>query len=188
MQPDNYSIEAFVSDLRRIVREHDDEAAILSAASPLAQRIAASSSWRNARHYNADPAQGFGATVLHVEPDQSLLVVAASWLPDRGAPPHDHGTWAVIVGVDGAEENTLWERVDDSTRPGYAEIRTLRIEDCAPGSVLTMPSGSIHSVVNRSARTTLSFHVYGMHVNRTERFQYDVGARTATPLKITTQE
>jgi hypothetical protein len=32
---------------------------------------------------------------------RSLWVVAASWLPGRGAPPHDHGTCAIIVGVDG---------------------------------------------------------------------------------------
>ena len=43
--------------------------------------------------------------VLHEESDHRLAVFAVSWLPGRGVPPHDHGTWAIVVGVDGPEKN-----------------------------------------------------------------------------------
>jgi predicted metal-dependent enzyme (double-stranded beta helix superfamily) len=32
---------------------------------------------------------------------------------------------------------------------------------------------SIHSVVNEAAAVTVSLHVYGKHVNHTERSQFD---------------
>ena len=50
-----------------------------------------------------------------------------------------------------------------------------------------MPAGVIHSVVNETDRTTLSFHVYGKHVNHTKRSQYDPDKRIETPFKVTTQ-
>lgn len=187
MSEDRYTMQTFVADLRRITSETASEHEILARVAPLAKRAALSETWRNERMYRADPAQGFGATVLNEEPDHSLLVVAASWLPGRGAPPHDHGTWAIIIGVDGPERNIFWERVDDRSRPGYAEVRKTGDKVCDVGDVLAMPAGMIHSVVNETDRTTLSFHVYGKHFNHTNRSQYDPDKRTETPLKVKTQ-
>ena len=39
---------------------------------------------------------------------------------------------------------------------------------------------SIHSVVNETARVTLSLHVYGKHVNYTTRSQFDPRLETET--------
>ena len=168
MREDRYTMQQFVADLRQITSETTNEREILAKVSPLAKRAALSDTWRTERMYKADPDQGFGATVLHEDPDHSLLVVAASWLPGRGAPPHDHGTWAIVIGVDGPERNILWERVDDRSRPGYAEVRKIGDTVCEVGHVLVMPKGAIHSVLNETERTTLSFHVYGMHFNHTK--------------------
>ena len=45
-----------------------------------------------------------------------------------------------------------------------------------------MPAGNIHSVVNETSAVTVSLHTYGMHVNHTDRAQFDPEAKTATPL------
>lgn len=74
--------------------------------------------WLTDRHYEADPVQGFGSHVLHQTDDESPFVTVVSWLPGRGDPPHNHGSWAVVVGVDGVETNTFWRRLDPGTRPG----------------------------------------------------------------------
>jgi hypothetical protein len=39
-------------------------------------------------------------------------------------------------------------------------------------------------VHNESERVTLSLHVYGKHVNHTERSQFDPARRTETAFKI----
>jgi predicted metal-dependent enzyme (double-stranded beta helix superfamily) len=187
MKTDAYALQEFISDLRRITSEVSDEATILSRVAPLAKRAALSKSWLTAELYSADQDQGYGVNVLHVESDNTLFVVALSWLAGRGASPHDHGTWAIIVGVDGPERNIFWEREDDRTRPGYAELKKIGEKICDEGDVVALPAGAIHEVQNETSRTTLSFHVYGRHLNHTGRSRFDPKNRTEMPLIVKTQ-
>jgi predicted metal-dependent enzyme (double-stranded beta helix superfamily) len=181
---ERYTLDQFVADLRRTSAECRDEREILSRVRRLAPRLALAEGWVQRKYYDADSEQGFGVHVLHEEPDHTLAVFAVSWLPSRGTPAHDHGTWAVIVGVDGAEKNVFWERADERTRPGYAELRKIGEKVADRGDVVAMPAGAIHSVVNESDRVTLSLHVYGKHVNHTERSQFDPAQHTETTFKV----
>jgi predicted metal-dependent enzyme (double-stranded beta helix superfamily) len=184
MDDSTYTMERFVTDLRRLTSEHRDEQRLLAALQPLVQRVALSRTWLERRHYDVDAGQGFGIHMLHEEPDHSLAVFAANWLPGRGTPPHDHGTWAIVVGVDGAETNAFWARSDDGSRPGYAELRRVEEKAFQPGEVLAMSTGTIHSVRNESEQVTLSLHVYGKHPNFTQRSQFDPDRRTHTPFVV----
>jgi predicted metal-dependent enzyme (double-stranded beta helix superfamily) len=181
---ERYTLDQFVADLRRTTAECRDEREILSRVRRLAPKLALAEGWVQRKYYEADSEQGFGVHVLHEEPDHTLAVFAVSWLPSRGTPAHDHGTWAVIVGVDGAEKNVFWERADDRSRPGYAELSRIGEKLADRGDVVAMPAGAIHSVVNESDRVTLSLHVYGKHVNHTERSQFDPAQRTETTFKV----
>jgi predicted metal-dependent enzyme (double-stranded beta helix superfamily) len=181
----NYSIQDLVIDLRRITSETTDEHQILSRVRPLARQVALSSdSWLEKRLYAADPDQGFGLHLLHEEPDHTLAVFAVSWLPNRGAPPHNHGTWAVVVGVDGPERNVFFERTDDGSRPGYAELKRIGEKSFDFGEVLAMPTGTVHSIWNETDAITLSLHVYGKHINCTGRSQFDPDHGTETPFIV----
>jgi len=183
---DPYSIPELVADLRRLRDQHADERHILSQLRPLMRRAALSkSTWLEPHLYSADEEQGFGVHLLHEEADHTLAILAVSWLPDRGAPPHDHGTWALIAGVEGREVNRFYRRNDDGTRPGYAELKQVGAHDCAEGDVLAMPTGAIHSVWNHGEAVSVSLHVYGKHVNHTTRSQFDPAANTATPYVVT---
>ncbi len=73
--------------------------------------------------YQADDAQGFGVYLLHEEPDHTLAVLAVSWLPHRGAPPHDHGTWAVIARVEGPEKTSFLSARMTRVGRGHAELK-----------------------------------------------------------------
>ncbi len=184
MKDDVYALDRFVTDLRRITGEARDEKQAISALRPLVQRFALSGTWLEPCHYEADSDQGFGVHLLHEEPGHTLAVFAVSWLPGRGTPPHDHGTWAIVVGVDGPEKNMFWERMDDRSRAGYAELRQIGEKVFGPGDVLAMPTGMIHSVRNESDQVTVSLHVYGKHVNFTERSQFDPEKRSEAPFIV----
>ena len=60
--------------------------------------------------------------MLHEENDHTNAVFLLSWLPDRGTPAHDHGTWAVVAGIEGEEKETMWQRNDDGSKPGNADL------------------------------------------------------------------
>lgn len=184
MNDGTYTLADFIGDMRRTVAAGRDENEIIAGMRPLVGRFAQSSSWRRPDLYEVDPDQGFGVHPLHEEPDHSLAVFAVSWSPGRGTPPHDHGVWAIVVGVDGPETNAFWERIDDGSRPGYAELRKIGEKVFGAGEVLAMPAGTIHSVNNDSAQVTMSLHVYGKHVNYTRRSQFDPAQRTEKPFIV----
>lgn len=181
---DAYTLDRYVEDLRRIAREVREEDEILGRVGPLARRLAIERDWLDESHFEADPEQGFGVHLLHEEPDHTLAVFAVSWLPGRGAPPHDHGTWAVVAGVEGVERNIRYQRLDDGSRPGYAELEVKHDFDADAGDLICMKTGGIHAVRNESDRVTLSLHTYGKHVNHTDRSQFDPDTNEKKDFKV----
>ncbi|MEO3427256.1 cysteine dioxygenase family protein [Pelagibius sp. CAU 1746] len=179
-----YTLENYVADLRRITAETDEEDEIIRRVGPLAQRLAVDKSWLQDKYYQTNGEQGFNAFLLHEEPDHSLAVLAVNWLPGRGAPPHDHGTWAVISGVDGVERNTRYARVDDRSRPDRAELEVKHEINADAGELICMKTGGIHSVHNDGSDVTLSLHTYGTHPNFTERSQFDLETGEKKDFKV----
>lgn len=171
------SLAQLVDDMHRLARETDDAGTIVNALSAPVRAAALAKDWVEERHFDCDLDQGFGVHLLHEETDHSLAVLAVAWLPGRSAPVHDHGTWAVVGGVEGVERNRHWRRKDDGSRPGYAEVYEIGDDLIGPGQVLPMLPSAIHSVANDTDATTLSLHVYGMHPNFTSRSQFDVDAK-----------
>lgn len=185
MDTSAYSIPDLVADLRRVVSDATDETDILARVRPLARRAAlAKGCWLEQRHYTADAQQGFGVHLLHEDDGHGLTLFVVSWLPHRGAPPHDHGTWAVVAGVDGPEKNEFFERCDDRSRPGYAELRKIGEKVFGVGDVLAMRKGRIHSIWNDSESVSVSLHVYGRNIQHTGRSRFDIASRTETPFVL----
>lgn len=169
-----YTLDRYVEDLRRIARASANEDEIISRVGPLARRLALAKDWLDPKHYRADSEQGFGVHLLHEEPDHTLAVFVVSWLPGRGAPPHDHGTWAIVAGVEGVERNVRYRRLDDRSRHGYAELEVKHDLNADEGELVCMKTGGIHAVRNETDQVTLSLHTYGKHVNYTSRSQFNL--------------
>ncbi|MCZ6472583.1 MAG: cysteine dioxygenase family protein [SAR324 cluster bacterium] len=170
-----YGLEDYVADLRAIKAETDDPPRVIERVRPLAQLMAEhKASWLKPEHYHCDEQQGVGLTLLHEEPGHTLAVFVVAWLPGRGVPPHNHGSWAVVAGIDGPETNTFWKRVDDGSRPGHAKLVKAGEKVFHEGEVLSMLPGAIHSITNRTQQITVSLHTYGMHLNFAERSQFDL--------------
>lgn len=182
-----YTLNDFVTDLRAITTETDDPQDIIVRVGPLAERLAMARDWLQPEHYTCDLEQGFGVHLLHEEPDHTLAVFAIAWLPGRGAPPHNHGTWAVVAGVDGLEKNIFWKRLDDGSQPGYAKLAWNGEKVFGLGDIVAFLPHEIHSVVNDGDHITVSLHVYGKHLNYTGRSQFDVAHNTETAFIIKQQ-
>jgi len=176
-----YTLKAFVAALREISASAADAHEILERVKPLARQLAASADLHARLNRQCDEAQGFGFQLLHEEPDHTLCVAALSWLPGRGTPPHDHGTWGVVVGVEGDEVNTFWLRTDDRSQPGHAAIEKLQEKVFPPGAVIVLMPDIIHSVRNDGDEISVSLHVYGKNINFTGRSQFDPERRSVVP-------
>ena len=181
---ETYTLPLFVEDLREVARSSRDTNEIITRTKPLAIRLAASPDLLARCRKECDEEQGFGFQLLHEEPDHDLAVALLSWLPGRGTPPHDHGTWGVVVGVEGGEVNTFFKRVDDGSRDGHAELKQLSQKVFSPGEAIGITPAIIHSVHNDTDQISVSLHIYGRHINHTNRSKFDVERQTVEPFQV----
>ena len=170
----SYSLRQFVADLRSITAAVGDEREVLRRVAPLAERLAATLSLMSEPAIHSIIEKGFSFNLLHEEPDHMLAVALLTWLPSGATLPHNHGTWGVVVGLEGAERNILWRRVDDGSQAGYAELERVGAMDCVNGQAVVLPSSTIHSVENTTDQPSVSLHVYGKNVYYTGRSHFDI--------------
>lgn len=187
MAVETYTLADLAQDLRAIRNQSDNPEEIILRVRPFAKRAALDRAWLQPEHYTCDTEQGFGVHLLHEEADHTLAIFAISWLPGRGAPPHNHGTWAVVAGVDGMETNTFWKRLDDGSRAGYADLAYNGEKAFGPGEVIAMLPHELHSVTNETEAVTVSLHIYGKHLNYTGRSQFDVEQKIEKPFIVKEQ-
>ena len=182
---ESYGLERFVRDMRAIAAQASTEGEILSRLKPLAIRLARDRELaRGAAPRVRQRPGGPRCTCCTRRPDHSLAVFSSAYAAGRGFPPHDHGTWAIVAGVEGTEVDTAWRRIDDGTRAGYAKLEKGGETLVEAGSAVAMVSGEIHSVENRTDRTSVSLHVYGSHVGLIDRSQFDPATHRQQPFQV----
>lgn len=98
---------------------------------------------------------------------------------DRATPPHNHKTWAVIVGLQGEELNRLYERADDGSEPGRGSVKATGEVLLKDGTGLYLMPDDIHSVHIQGGQSTLTMHMYGISIpSQTERIEFYPDGRT----------
>lgn len=112
--------------------------------------------------------------ILTEDDDRRFALYMNSILPGKKTPPHNHTTWAIVVAVEGEEINYLYDRLDDGSVPGKAEIvfdRSLTVE---PGNGIALMPDDIHHIEVVGDRPTLHFHLYGDALETlSERLSFD---------------
>ena len=129
--------------------------------------------------------QRYARHLVHEDAKKRFIVVSLVWTPGQGTPIHDHSTW----GVAGIVENELrivnYDRMDDGTKSGYADLREASAIEAPAGTVtyILPPNDVIHLIENPTDRTTISLHVYGK--STVECNQFDAAKKTYVPWKLT---
>src|SRR3974390_1193723 len=168
-----YTLEQYVRDLRTITAQETDPVKITDRVAQLAKKFAQSPGWFRPEYRECNAEQGFGVHLLHEEPNHDLAVFLVSWLPNRGTTPHNHKTWAVVVGIEGQEQEINYERVDDGTTPGFADLKRGGEQIRATRDIARGYPEAIHSVRNSSKDISMLRHPYGRHLNYTGRSEFD---------------
>ena len=179
-----YTLEQYVRDLRTITAQETDPVKITDRVAPLAKKFAQSPGWLRPEYGECDAEQGFGVHLLHEEPNHDLAVFLISWLPKRGTTPHNHKTWAVVVGIEGQEQEINYERLDDGTKPGFADLKRGGERVMATGDIARCYPEHIHSVRNVGRDISMSLHTYGRHINYTGRSEFDLEQKREKPFMI----
>lgn len=184
MSEETYTLANYIDDLKRISAEESNHEVVVEKLKPLAERLGVNRDWieRDKITYNHE--QGFGIQLLHEEPNHDLAVFLFSWLPNRGTLPHNHKTWAVVVGLEGEEKEVHFQRVDDGSKPGHAELKRTGDWTLTSGAVTACLPEDIHSVWNHGEEVSLSLHTYGKHINYTGRSEFDLEQNAERPYTV----
>ncbi len=180
----DYTLDHYVRDLRAIAAQETDPEKITERVVPLAKKFAQSPGWFRPEYRACDEEQGFGVHLLHEEPNHDLAVFLISWLPNRGTTPHNHKTWAVVVGLEGQEQEVSYDRHDDGKRRGFADLHKSGVHVMTAGDVARCYPEHIHSVWNVGKDISMSLHTYGRHINYTGRSEFDAERKLEKPYVI----
>ena len=181
-----YRLYRFLSDLDDLVEAVKDDRQRLQVAVALVRRFLASASWLTESLPMPDEERGWAVHTLYKEPDYPFAVQLVSWLPGVPSPVHNHATWSVVAVMGesdaGREKNSVWRRVDDGSREGYAEVELAEERLLYPGDVIGFTPEAIHSVEMEAAPEswlpTFTFNVYG-EPDYSQRYEFDPDRQSA---------
>ncbi len=137
--------EDFVAQLRAIWQAESDNQRRMEKAKPLLEALVKDEGLR-AHSLRWPSTEGFKNLLLYVDPQHHFAINAVVRTPGRVGGVHDHADAWVLYGVlDGSESLERYERIDDGTRPGFAELRLASVTTGTQGKVDLVPPHAIHA-------------------------------------------
>jgi predicted metal-dependent enzyme (double-stranded beta helix superfamily) len=100
---------------------------------------------------------------LSQDGDDRFALYAQSSRGHVETPPHDHTTWAVVVGHSGNELNRFYERRDDGVTESHRQL-------VEAGTGVAMLPDDVHSI--HIDGPALNFHCYGLALERLDQRHY----------------
>lgn len=163
------AIDQALADIRRSVEAGPPDRATLAKVTARLEALAAQGTLFTRADF-PPPASGVGESTRYrlnaADGDEGIALYLNSINPGKTTLPHNHTTWAVIVAVQGQEENRLYERTDDGSNPDKAEIRVVRELTVQPGTSVAFLPDDLHSIHVVGTEPTLHFHLYGKPLER----------------------
>jgi predicted metal-dependent enzyme (double-stranded beta helix superfamily) len=137
--------DKFIADLRAIWAAEADDGRRMAKAKPLLEKLVMDATLK-AHSANWPSTEGRKNLLLHVDPDYHFVVNAVVRMPGRTGSVHDHADAWVLYGVlDGTESLERFDRVDDGSRPGFAEVKLSSVTTGSQGKVDLVPPRAIHA-------------------------------------------
>jgi predicted metal-dependent enzyme (double-stranded beta helix superfamily) len=83
--------------------------------------------------------------------------------------------------MEGQEQEVNYDRLDDGSKRGYADLKRSGEQVMTAGDVACCYPEQIHSVWNVGKDISMSLHTYGRHINYTGRSEFDLEHKREKP-------
>jgi predicted metal-dependent enzyme (double-stranded beta helix superfamily) len=139
--------------------------------------------WSEAEYRSPTEAERQKRYLVSEQPDRTFALYLNTMYRGRRVPPHNHTTWACIAAVEGCEVNYLYDRIDDGSTPGKANLREREQVRVEPGRSIALMPHDIHAVANADAPVIRHIHFYGRALEVLDRrLVFDLAAGTCKPM------
>lgn len=138
-------LESFIHELRVIWSTNADRQTRMEKARPVLERFVMEPTLK--AHSRGWPStEGHKNLLLYVDPDYDFVINAVVRVPGRKGSVHDHADCWVLYGLlDGTESLERYDRIDDGSRPGFAELKLTSVTTGTQGKVDLVPPLAIHA-------------------------------------------
>ena len=137
--------DKFIAELRAIWAAEGDDGARMARAKPALERLVMDPALK-AHSADWPSTEGRKNLLFYVDPDHDFVINGVVRVPGRTGSIHDHADAWVLYGVlDGTESLERFDRVDDGSRPGYAEVKLHSVTTGSQGKVDLVPPRAIHA-------------------------------------------
>ncbi|HYD56672.1 MAG TPA: cysteine dioxygenase [Burkholderiales bacterium] len=170
MEKPGRRFQQFVARFQALATSTEDEARLLREGGVLLRELVSHDDWLPEAYARA-PEKGYAQYLLHLDPRKRFSVVSFAWSPGVVTPIHDHTVWGLVGVMRGAELCHEYDWPKEG-QPMKAKM-THRLD---PGAIDTVSPtvGDVHVVENAyKDKASLSVHVYGGDIGRTERHVFD---------------
>src|SRR6476661_574776 len=139
------AFEKFIREMRAVWASQPDLQRRMETAKPLLEKFVMDDSLK-AHSANWPSTEGHKNLLLYVDKEHDFVVNAVVRMPGRTGSVHDHADAWVLYGVlDGSESLEHYDRIDDGSRHGYAEVRVSSVTTGTQGKVDLVPPYAIHA-------------------------------------------
>ena len=146
-------LDKFIGDLRGVWAAESDNKRRMEKAKPLLEQFVRDPTLK-AHSADWPSTEGRKNLLLYVDPDHLFVINAVVRVPGRTGSVHDHADAWVLYGLlDGSESLERFERIDDGSRPGYAEVKLSSVTPGTQGKVDLVPPKAIHAEQGGLARS-----------------------------------
>ena len=151
------AVQKFIASARRLHVEEKDPAKRWEKMTPLLRELLADAAVQEQSKNWPDCSQGGERAenlLFYEDPDYKFVINGLIKAPRTRTQIHDHAhNWTLYGVLDGSETIMRYQRVDDRSKPDYAEIRGVSKLRAGPGEVDLVRPWEIHAEASGEERT-----------------------------------
>jgi predicted metal-dependent enzyme (double-stranded beta helix superfamily) len=169
--------ERFIDDMRAVWASDPDTESRMRKSKVLLERLVIDPSLLS--HSKAWPLTVGQNLLLYEDEDYDFVVNAVVRPPGYKGGIHDHAHAFVLYGiVDGIEQLERYDRLDDGSKPGYADIELSSVTTGTTGTVDLVPPFAIHAEQGGPGRSVALIVRSERLVGKVLQHGYDINARS----------
>jgi len=151
------AVQRFIASARQLHAEEKEPAKRWQRMTPLLEELLADPLVKEQSRNWPDCSQGGERAenlLFYEDPDYRFVINGLIKAPHSRTQIHDHAhNWTLYGVLDGTETIMRYERVDDRSKPDYAEIRGVSKLRAGPGEVDLVHPWEIHAEASGEERT-----------------------------------